>query len=174
MEEFLAYIIRANKSTSMNIALYGLLAFFVGIGSLFLGVALITIFLIGGGFLVFIVGIIMGSTSAYQITKDILSVSPEKISVASKDYMLTEISDLHFYFGSFNNQSGYGYYTETSGAVEYGINNTISFISNEINVGVTFFLNDENHANAFLQMLYQLRDEGIVFTANGRFFPTFH
>lgn len=167
--QFEAYIIKTNDSKAMVVCLVGILLLF-GIVPMNMVPALREFIYLDvlAALGVFIVGIIMskGNASLYTITDEILKVGLQNIQIGIVVYPIHELYCIDFYYDSFNGQSPYGNYTETSGEIEYGINNRISFTYRGMNITQRFHLADEQHAVQFVTMLEAYKQNDIPFTVS--------
>lgn len=109
-----------------------------------------------------------GGRGAIEVDSELLSFNEDAIVIRSVIYPYNEISDISFYYDSFYSQSSYGYFTENAGKIEYGMGNRLNFTYKDVRVQVSFFLGNENHANAFFVLLKQLELNRVFYTIDYR------
>ncbi|WP_207495443.1 hypothetical protein [Aridibaculum aurantiacum] len=160
--QFQAYLIKQNSSPALNVSLIGIillmLSIFVwvipstediAIGSSLLGISM------------FMIGTIAGKGKGlFEVDKAILFIDNVTIRLGEASYPLASVSQLSFYYHSFYSQSVSGYYTEHSGRIEYGMNNSISFVHNKQTITALFSLANIDHANNFFTFVKYLQQNG--------------
>ena len=171
--EFNAFLVKQNNSTGVNIGLSGVLAFFLGIlFTMFEATHTIAMFLYIAGLICVLISPFFGKGSdMFEVTDDVMSVYSNEIVIRDKHYAFTEVSKLNFFFHSFYCQSTYGFFTDEDGQIEYGMNNYFGFLFNGEEVTEYFYIGNEEHANKFLNMIENLKQEQIDFTIEYRQYP---
>lgn len=167
---FRAYIVKKNTSKSIRVAGIGL--GFVSLALAMYGFELLidlAVFVLLAGFVLLIVGVVAGGgKDFYLYTKEILSVSPNEITIAGTPYPISTITSLVFYYHSFYSQSSYGYFYEHSGMIELGMNNSVSFTCNGQQLYTLFSIADIYHANSFFHVVRHMQATGIPLTLTVR------
>jgi hypothetical protein len=160
---FQAYLIKANSSPAINVSLIGIILFLLSVfGWAFEATQQLALICTIAGFVLVLVGAVAGKGKGlFEVDKEILSIDDEKISIGPVVYPFAGVSQLQFYYHSFYGQSPFGYFTETSGLIEYGMNNTIRFRYNKLDVTATFYLANMEHANQFFALLTYLKERKI-------------
>jgi hypothetical protein len=167
---FKANLIKTNSSPAINLSLIGIIVFFISIFAWALEApeAIALTVTASGIIMVLIGGVLSRNKPLYEVDKDFLVIDELIIKIREQVYQLKEISELSFYYDSFYSQSSFGYYTETSGFIEYGMNNRISFKSEDKDFNETFYLASEEQANSFFNLLHRLKENGIEYSYSSR------
>ena len=123
---------------------------------------------IGGIGMVVIGAVLNRGKGLYEVDTKILSIDEQQIQIGSSVYPMSSISQLQFYYHSFYSQSSYGYFTEHSGFIEYGMHNTISFRHNKQEVSRRFYLANLEQANSYFALLAFLKERGVAYSSDVR------
>jgi len=139
---FKANLIKTNSSPAINLSLVGILCFFLSVFMwAFDALETIALFTTVAGLVMVVIGAVLSRNKPlYEVSKDMLVIDERSIQISEQAYQLHEVSNLQFYYDSYYCQSPFGYFTETSGLIEYGMNNTISFKSDGKDFIATFYL----------------------------------
>lgn len=121
-----------------------------------------------------IIGIIMVLTGALsnkgkgliEVDDKLMIINEYGIEIRSAFYAYPEIEYLEFFFDAYNGQSPFGYFTETSGLVEYGMSNGLRFVHKDSEIAERFYLANEEQSNSFLLMIDFLQQKGVSFKMN--------
>ena len=160
---FTAYLIKGNSSAGMNLSLVGIIVCMLSIFFWAFEVTeTVAMFFTVGGMAMFIVGTVMSQGKRlYEVDVEAITIDEQNIQIRSEVYPINNIEQLTFYYHSFYSQSPYGYFTEHSGLIEYGMLNRISFKSNGNQVEEKFYLSNQTHADSFFSMINALKQIGI-------------
>ncbi|KIC93528.1 hypothetical protein OI18_17415 [Flavihumibacter solisilvae] len=168
---FQTFLIKTNDSDSMLVSLVGALLFIVSIclwafkvgdaislSCTLLGIVLVIIGIVGGN-----------GRSLYEVDQQrIIKIEMDRIVVGTEAFEFNKIDSLEFHYHSFLNQSSLGYFTETAGAIEHGINNVVNFKLGDRKVSERFFISSIQHADKFFSTLKVLKENGIQYNLSFR------
>jgi hypothetical protein len=101
-----------------------------------------------------------------EVDNKFLVINEYGINIRSTFYPYLEIEDLEFFFDAYNGQSPFGYFTETSGLVEYGMSNGLRFINKDSKIAERFYLANEEQSNSFFLMIELLQQKGVSLRMN--------
>jgi hypothetical protein len=167
---FRANLIETSSSPAINLSLLGIIVFFLSIFAWALEVpeTVALTATVSGLVMVLIGGVLSRNKLLYEVAEDLLVIDELTIKIKEQVFQLSDISVLQFYYDSFYSQSSFGYFTETSGMIEYGMKNTISFKSDDKDLNETFYLANEEQANNFFNILSKLTGNGIAYSYSSR------
>jgi hypothetical protein len=117
------------------------------------------------GILLALIGALLNNGKGwFEVSEEVLFIDQEKIIAGSSIYQISAITDLHFYYHSFYKQSPFGYFVEQAGAIEYGMHNRITFMFEQKEVNLLFYLSEKAQADSFFSLLTIFKNHGIVYS----------
>jgi hypothetical protein len=170
MTEFKAFLVKMNSSPQLHFGLAGVIVFGVSIIFLMLGIFVnLSYFLLICGIVIVLIGALSNKGKGLvEVDTEILIINHKGIQIGASLYPYNEITNLVFYFDGYNGQSPFGYFTETSGRVEYGMFNRISFSSKDLSISEMFYLSDQKHSDSFFLTISLLQKQGISIEMGSR------
>ena len=121
------------------------------------------------GIVLVVIGAVLNrGKGLFEVDTEILSIDEEQIKLGTSVYPISSISHLYFYYHSFYSQSSFGYFTEQTGLIEYGMDNRISFNHNNAEVLCRFYLANIEQANNYFTLLYILKQKGVSYNSEMR------
>lgn len=168
--EFKTYLVKMNSSPQLNFGLAGVFVFGLSVLCWLLFWPVLEFIPL----ILSIIGIVMVLTGALsnkgkgliEVDDKWMVLNEYGIEIRSVFYPYSELEDLEFFFDAFNGQSPFGYFTETSGLVEYGMSNGLRFINKDSEISERFYLANEEQSNSFFLMIELLKKSGVRLKIN--------
>jgi hypothetical protein len=161
--EFKTYLVKMNSSPQLNFGLIGVIVFGVSVLCLLLLVPqTISLILSIIGIIMVLIGALSNNGQGLiEVDDKFVIINEYGIEIRSTFYAHSEIDSLEFHFDAYNGQSPFGYFTETSGLIEYGMSNRLSFKNKDSEISEMFYLANQEQSNSFLLTIELLQKIGV-------------